>query len=107
MLARLLATGAELLLLDEPTTALDIGHALHLLALCRELAADGAAVVLAMHDLALARRYADRAVCLGVGAEGEHREGAAAEVLTPAILGPVFEVDVQEHAGELSFHPRQ
>jgi len=106
MLARLLATGAELLLLDEPTTALDIGHALHLLALCRELAADGAAVVLAMHDLALARRYADRAVCLGAGPEGEHRSGTVAEVLTPEILGPVFEVDVQEHAGELSFHPR-
>lgn len=107
MLARLLATGAEILLLDEPTTALDIGHALRLLALCRDLAADGAAVVLAMHELELARRYADRAVCLGVGHDGEHRHGAAADVLTPEILGPVFDVDVQEQAGELSFHPRR
>lgn len=103
MLARLLATGAELLLLDEPTTALDIGHALHLLALCRELAAGGAGVVLAMHELGLARRYADRAVCLGVGADGGHREGAAAEVLTPEILGTVFDVHVRDHDGELSF----
>lgn len=107
MLARLLATGAELLLLDEPTTALDIGHALRLLALCRDLAADGAAVVLAMHELELARRYADRAVCLGVGAEGEHRHGAAAEVLTPEILGPVFDVEVHEQDGELSFRARR
>jgi ABC-type cobalamin/Fe3+-siderophores transport system ATPase subunit len=107
MLARLLATGAEILLLDEPTTALDIGHALRLLALGRDLAADGAAVVLAMHELELARRYADRAVCLGVGANGGHRHGPAAEVLTPEVLGPVFDVDVQEQGGELVFHPRR
>lgn len=107
MLARLLATGAELLLLDEPTTALDIGHALHLLALCRELAKGGAAVVLAMHELELARRYADMAVCLGMGPEGEHRCGTVTEVLTPGVLGPVFDVDVQEQAGALSFHPRR
>jgi ABC-type cobalamin/Fe3+-siderophores transport system ATPase subunit len=107
MLARLLATGAELLLLDEPTTALDIGHALRLLALCRDLASGGAAVVLAMHELELARRHADRAVCLGTGPEGEHRRGSVAEVLTPVILGPVFDVDVHEHADGLSFHPRR
>jgi len=107
MLARLLATGAEILLLDEPTTALDIGHALRLLALCRDLAADGAAVVLALHELELARRYAERAVCLGVGPDGEQRHGATAEVLVPEILGPVFDVDVHEHADGLSFHPRR
>jgi iron complex transport system ATP-binding protein len=107
MLARLLATGAEILLLDEPTTALDIGHALDLLALCRDLAEGGAAVVLAMHELELARRYADHAVCLGTGPDGEHRCGTAKDVLTPAILGPVFDVDVHEHADGLSFHPRK
>jgi ABC-type cobalamin/Fe3+-siderophores transport system ATPase subunit len=107
MLARLLATGAEILLLDEPTTALDIGHALRLLALCRELSASGSAVVLAMHELELARRHADMAVCLAAGPEGEHRCGAAEDVLTPGILGPVFDVDVREHADGLSFHPRR
>jgi ABC-type cobalamin/Fe3+-siderophores transport system ATPase subunit len=107
MLARLLATGAEILLLDEPTTALDIGHALRLLALCRDLARDGAAVVLAMHELELARRHADLAVCLGVGPGGEHRLGPAAQVLTPAILGPVFDVEVREVDGTLAFGPRR
>ncbi|MCA9706776.1 MAG: ABC transporter ATP-binding protein, partial [Myxococcales bacterium] len=80
MLARLLATEAPLLLLDEPTTALDIGHALRLLALCRELAAEGAALVLALHELDLARRHADHAVCLGAGPDGQHRKGPSAAV---------------------------
>lgn len=107
MLARLLATGAALLLLDEPTTALDVGHALRLLSLCRELAADGVAIVLAMHELELARRYADHAVCLGAGPAGEHHHGPARDVLTPEILGPLFDVDVHEHPDGLSFHPRK
>lgn len=106
MLARLLASDATLLLLDEPTTALDIGHALHLLALCRELADQGTAIVLALHELELARRYADHAVCLGAGQRGEHHCGPVDEVLTPAILGEVFGVDVREHPSGLSFHPR-
>ncbi|MCX4245443.1 ABC transporter ATP-binding protein [Paraliomyxa miuraensis] len=107
MLARLLATGAQILLLDEPTTALDVGHALRLLALCRELAAEGAAIVLALHELELARRHADHAVCLGVGADGAHHHGPARDVLTAHILGSVFDVDVREHPGGLSFHPRR
>lgn len=106
MLARLLATEAPLLLLDEPTTALDIGHALRLLCLCRDLATEGSAVVLAMHELNLARRYSDRAVCLGVGPRGEHHRGPTAHVLTPERLGQVFDVDVHEHADGLAFVPR-
>ncbi len=106
MLARLLATDASLLLLDEPTTALDIGHALQLLALCKALAAEGTAVILAMHELDLARRVADRAVCLGAGPDGAHHVGLAQQVLTADILGEVFGVQVREHDGGLSFHPR-
>jgi len=105
MLARLLATGAQLLLLDEPTTALDVGHALRLLALCRTLARDGAAVVLALHELELARRHADHAVCLGAGPDGAHRCGPARQVLTAEILGAVFDVDAREHPDGLTFHP--
>ncbi|MCA9649016.1 MAG: ABC transporter ATP-binding protein [Myxococcales bacterium] len=104
MLARLLATGAELLLLDEPTTALDVGHALAFLELCRRLATEGAALVLALHELQLARRYADRAVCLGAGPGGHHHRGTVLEVLVPEVLGPVFGVEAREHPGGLSFH---
>lgn len=105
MLARLLATEAKVLLLDEPTTALDIGHALRLLDLCRDLAADGTAVVLALHELELARRYADHAICLGIG-DGEHRLGPTSAVLNPEILSRAFDVQVREREGELSFFPR-
>lgn len=106
MLARLLVTGAEILLLDEPTTALDVGHALGLLELCRRLASEGTALVLALHELQLARRYADHAVCLGAAPGHGHHLGPAAEVLVPQVLGEVFGVEARERAGELSFHPR-
>ncbi len=101
MLARMLASAATVLILDEPTAALDIGHALGFLAEIRQLARDGVAVVLAIHELEQARRCADDAVLLG------HRDGPlagpAADVLTPANLGPTFGVHVQEVAGHLVF----
>lgn len=106
MLARLLATGADVLLLDEPTTALDIGHALGFLELCQQLARDGSAVVLALHELQLARRYAHRAVCLGTASPGGARLGPVDEVLTPEVLGEVFHVEVREHPSGLSFFAR-
>src|SRR5690606_39082271 len=64
LVARMLATGARLLVMDEPTAALDIAHVLSLLSLLRELASGERGLVVAMHDLDLARRHADRALCL-------------------------------------------
>ncbi len=66
-LAMALAQGAETLLLDEPTAYLDIGHQLKLLGLCRELAAEGKAVAVVLHDLPLAMGYADRVAVLEAG----------------------------------------
>ena len=103
MLARMLVSEAEVLVLDEPTAALDIGHALSFLALCRQLAASGATVVLAMHELELARRHADQAILLTGDGEGRAHVGAPAEVLTPATLEPVFAVRVRERDGQLRF----
>ena len=67
-LARALAQGAPLLLLDEPTRALDIGHQQEVLELVDELRREHGLTVLAtMHDLTLAGEYADRLVLLAGG----------------------------------------
>jgi iron complex transport system ATP-binding protein len=105
LLARLLATEASLLILDEPTTALDIGHALALLELCRELAASGHGILLSLHELELARRYGDRALLL-VGAQGEWQAGTCREVLAPDRLAGVFGVEVDLVGDQLRFAPR-
>ena len=102
MLARLLATQAPLLLLDEPTAALDVGHALAFMDLCRELASAGATVIAALHDLDLARSSADSAIVLG-SERGAAITGTASAVLTPAILGPIFAVELRESDGHLVF----
>jgi iron complex transport system ATP-binding protein len=83
LLARALATGAGLLLLDEPTAALDVRHALTLLEVLRGLAADGkVAVVLVLHQLQEAVSACQRALLIADGrcvAQGPVREVIAAE----------------------------
>jgi iron complex transport system ATP-binding protein len=67
LLARGLASGAHTLCLDEPTAALDVGHALRLHALLRELAQSGYAVALVLHSLEDALQHTDRALLLDRG----------------------------------------
>lgn len=102
MLARMLVSGASVLVLDEPGAALDIGHALALLAQLRALAAGGAAVVLALHDLELARRFSDDAVLL---AGATCRVGPTRHVLSATYIGPAFGVGVRELGEHLVFDP--
>ncbi|MCK2243291.1 MULTISPECIES: ABC transporter ATP-binding protein [unclassified Crossiella] len=81
VLARVLAQQAGLLLLDEPTTGLDIGHAQSLLDLVDRLRlADGTTVVSTLHDLTLAGQYADQLLMLDGGRVVA--AGTPAEVLT-------------------------
>jgi iron complex transport system ATP-binding protein len=90
LIARSLAARPEVILLDEPTANLDIEHALDILCLCRELANDRRAVVLATHDLDAATQYADLVQVLDhgdvVGA------GAPRDVLDPVAVERVFGV---------------
>lgn len=88
MLARMLATEAQVMLLDEPTAALDVRHALELLDTLRNLAKGGHAIAIALHDLPLADAYADQVVCLP--GDGTCAVGPSADVLSPDRLRAVF-----------------
>ncbi|MBL8555905.1 MAG: ABC transporter ATP-binding protein [Phenylobacterium sp.] len=91
LLARLLVTGAPLLIADEPAAGLDPDAQLLALELFREEAARGAAVVLTLHDLGLAARFCDRLAVLSGGRVVA--AGPAAEALQPDILGQAFSLD--------------
>ncbi|MFH9073129.1 heme ABC transporter ATP-binding protein [Streptomyces alboflavus] len=98
-LARVLAQCAPLLLLDEPTAALDLRHQELVLRVCRERAAAGDAVVVVLHDLGLAAAYADRAVILDGGVVAA--DGAPAEVFEDGLLSDVYRQPI-----EVFPHPR-
>ncbi len=94
LLARALAQETPVLLLDEPTTHLDLHHQLRILTLVRRLAREeGLAVLMVLHDLNLAARFADEIALLHQG----HlvAQGPSATVLTPERLSAVYEVSVQ------------
>jgi iron complex transport system ATP-binding protein len=93
LVARALAQEASILLLDEPTAALDIGHEMDVLDWLRDLASrENRAVLVAMHDLNLAAGYADRVVMLRSGRV--HAVGTPESVLTAENILQVYGVDV-------------
>jgi iron complex transport system ATP-binding protein len=93
-LARALTQEAPVLLLDEPTSHLDIGHQIDLLERVRRLTRDrGVAVLAALHDLNLAARYADRIVVLSRGRQVA--SGTPRSVLSERLLAEVWGVDAK------------
>jgi iron complex transport system ATP-binding protein len=89
-----LAQGTDLLLLDEPTTYLDLSHQIDVLELVSRLHAErGRTVVVVLHDLNLAARYAERLVAMKDGALVA--SGTPAEVLTEQLLADVFDLEAQ------------
>ncbi|MEV0017535.1 MULTISPECIES: ABC transporter ATP-binding protein [Streptomyces] len=82
-----LAQGTDLLLLDEPTTYLDLAHAVDVLDLVDDLHESGRTVVMVLHDLNLATRYSDNLVVMREGAilaQGHPRDVITADLLHEA-----------------------
>ncbi len=100
LVARALCTEAPVMLLDEPTAALDVRQALTTFALLRRLADAGRALVVVLHSLDHARRFADRALLLREGRP--MRLGAASDVVAPGPVREVYGVELVE-GGALGF----
>jgi iron complex transport system ATP-binding protein len=96
-LARLLATQAQILLLDEPVQSLDPAGALAVMALLQAEAAAGKAVAVVLHELNLAQKFCDRLVVMQNGTVA--LAGRAQHVLSPAQLRPIFGVEFKQLAG--------
>ncbi|MDO9061675.1 MAG: heme ABC transporter ATP-binding protein, partial [Bradyrhizobium sp.] len=85
--------GPGLLLLDEPTSSLDLRHQIDLVETARRRAADGTAVVAILHDLNLAVRFADRIVVMHRGAKVA--DDVPERTVTDDLLRTVFEIEVR------------
>lgn len=91
-IAMALAQETPILLLDEPTTYLDIAHQLEVLELLKDLnRKQGRTVVMVVHDLNHAAQYADHIVAVADG--GIHSAGTPADLLTPELIRIVFGID--------------
>lgn len=92
-LAMVLAQDTEVMLLDEPTTYLDLAHAIDMLRLVKSLSTvDGRTIVMVLHDLNLAARYSDHLIAMGPGGQ-ILKTGSAREVLTAELLAEGFGLD--------------
>ena len=88
--ARALAQRPHVLLLDEPTSNLDILHQLKVISLVRKMVDDGLTAIAAIHDLQMAARYCDRLVLMNEGRI--MAKGTPEEVLTPETIQASFGV---------------
>jgi iron complex transport system ATP-binding protein len=93
-IAMLLAQESPLILLDEPTSALDLSHQYELMGLLHELnQTTGRGIVVILHDINLATRYADRIVALKQGRL--FFDGTPQALLSSRLLSELYEIDIQ------------
>ena len=94
-LARTLAAMPHVLLLDEPTAALDVGHEMALLELLSSLAAQGLAIIVVTHQLNLAARFATRLLLMHHGRVLRH--GSPGEAMTSETLSALYQWPIVVH----------
>lgn len=103
-IAMVLAQRTELLLLDEPTTFLDVSHQVEVLDLLTDLnTSRGTTIVMVLHDLNLAARYADHLIAMADG--GIHAVGDPSEVLSEATVRAVFGLESRVITDPVSGRP--
>lgn len=89
-IAMAIAQDTPLLMLDEPTSALDLGHQIEVFELIRQLAVAGKTIVMVVHDLSSACRYADHLVAMNGGRI--IAEGRPSEIVTPDLVERLYGV---------------
>lgn len=92
-LAQAMVREPKLLLLDEPTSSLDLRHQVLVMRLIHEFAARGRIAVVVLHDLNLAVRWSENVVVLSGGAL--HVAGSPSEAITPELLASVYRVEAR------------
>lgn len=103
-IAMALAQGTDVLLLDEPTTFLDLAHQVEVLDLLTDLnRSRGTTIAMVLHDINLAARYADHLFAMRDG----HilASGAPQDVVTPALIDEVFGLDAEVISDPVSHTP--
>jgi iron complex transport system ATP-binding protein len=104
IIARALAQQPAVMLLDEPTSLLDIKHQHAIYGLLRRLVAEkGLTVLCVSHDLSLAAAYADELVLISRGRVAA--AGTPAEVIRPEVLAPVYETAVEVRTDDVTGRP--
>jgi len=98
LVARALAQQTRILLLDEPTSHLDLAHQVHLVRVIRSFASEGGAVLIALHDLNLAGAAVDTAMVLSEG--GVALEGPIGEILASPTLDQVYRTPLNRIKGD-------
>lgn len=106
IIARALAQQPRILLLDEPTSSLDLKHQLEVLDITREQANNDVTVIMSVHDLNLAARYSDKIIMMK---DGEIFQGGGTEILTPENIEPVYgvSVDVRRESDQIWILPKK
>ncbi len=92
-LAMVLAQDTEMVFMDEPTTFLDIEHQLSVMETIRSLAAEGKGMVMVLHDIAMAMRYAQRILLFSDGAL--RADGTPEEIFSSGQIEKVFNVGLK------------